>query len=455
MDILENKNHSLENSTGNDKVAERNWRRFVMFRVLFNSRFYYPVIAVLFLDLGLTAAQYTLLNFAWALAIVVTDVPAGALADRIGRKPLVVGASILMVLEMVLLGLAPRNGGMILVICCLANRVLSGMAEGMASGADEALVFDSLAERNRSSEWPLVLDQVMRWQAIGMVIAMLVGGAVYDPVFMSRIGAPFGWHFDLSATLRFPIYLNLLAALLALVIVLGFCEPKNRLFHATPPTAKISGDSKNALLLTIVEAWKWIARTPIAIFVIVVGVTLDSVVRLFLTFSSAYFRAIALPDASYGVLGAILAGLGMIMAPVARRLAKSGTVAQNYGLIIATVFFSLIGVAFRWQYFGILFVFSLWAAIVVLSYLVSYYLNALADAQRRATILSFKGLAFNVGYGFVSLLFAVVLRAVRDPSHSVEAFASSLWSLPVWLAGVTVICALSFRRYGKLLCKRI
>jgi hypothetical protein len=66
--------------------------------------------------------------------------------------------------------------------------------------------------------------------------------------------------------------------------VLGFSEPKDRQSHAAPPTAKISGDSKNALLLTIVEAWKWIARTPIAIFVIVVGVTLDSVVRLFLTF---------------------------------------------------------------------------------------------------------------------------------------------------------------------------
>ena len=60
--------------------ADRNWRRFVLFRVLFNSRFYYPVLAVLFLDLGLSATEYTLLNFAWALAIVCTDVPAGVLA---------------------------------------------------------------------------------------------------------------------------------------------------------------------------------------------------------------------------------------------------------------------------------------------------------------------------------------------------------------------------------------
>src|SRR5271155_640485 len=166
--------------------ADSNWRRFVTFRVLFNARFYYPVLAVLFLDLGLSATEYTLLNFAWALAIVFTDLPAGVLADRIGRKPLVVIAAAFMVLEMIFLSIAPLNGGITLLLCCLANRVLSGMAEGMANGADEALVFDSLAERGRSDEWPKVLAQVMRWQGVGMVIAMLVGGAVYDPLFMER-----------------------------------------------------------------------------------------------------------------------------------------------------------------------------------------------------------------------------------------------------------------------------
>ena len=203
--------------------ADRNWRRFVLFRVLFNSRFYYPVLAILFLDLGLTATEYTLLNFAWAIAIVFTDLPAGVLADRIGRKPLVVAAAGFMVLEMILLSLAPLHGGLVLLLCCLGNRVLSGMAEGMASGADEALVFDSLAERSRSGEWPKVLDQVMRWQGVGMVIAMLVGGAVYDPVFMTRLASSVGLniHFTQGWTLRFPIYLNLLSALLAFIITLG------------------------------------------------------------------------------------------------------------------------------------------------------------------------------------------------------------------------------------------
>src|SRR5450631_3735645 len=216
--------------------ADRNWRRFVLFRVLFNSRFYHPVLAVFFLDLGLSATEYTLLNFAWALAIVFTDLPAGVLADRIGRKPLVVAASVFMVLEMSLLSVAPRNGGIVLLLCCLANRILSGMAEGMASGADEALVFDSLAERGRSKEWPQVLDQVMRWQGVGMVIAMLVGGAVYDPVFMGRIFSAFGANFHLaqSTTLRFPVYLNLVTALATLGIALGLREPAVRETHVAP-----------------------------------------------------------------------------------------------------------------------------------------------------------------------------------------------------------------------------
>src|SRR6202790_5884720 len=125
-------------------AANRNWRRVVLFRVLFSSRFYYPVLAVFFLDLGLSATQYTLLNFSWAIATVCTDLPAGALADRIGRRPLVVAAGAAMVIEMVALCVAPAGGGTLLFLLCLANRLLSGIAEGLASGAAKPLVFDCL-----------------------------------------------------------------------------------------------------------------------------------------------------------------------------------------------------------------------------------------------------------------------------------------------------------------------
>ena len=71
----------------------RNARLFCWFRVFFNARFYYPVLAVFFVDLGLTLDEFAILNVAWAASIVFFELPLGALADRIGRRPLVVAAA--------------------------------------------------------------------------------------------------------------------------------------------------------------------------------------------------------------------------------------------------------------------------------------------------------------------------------------------------------------------------
>ncbi len=425
--------------------ADRNWRRFVWFRVLFNARFYYPVLAVLFLDLGLSATQYTLLNFAWALAIVAVDLPAGVLADRVGRRPLVVAAAGSMVVEMVLLGVAPRHGGTALFLCCLANRLLSGAAEGMASGADEALVFDSLAERGREQEWPRVLDQVTRWQSLGFVVAMLVGGAVYDPAFLNRF---LGTHFGQGTTLRFPIYLNFLSAVAALVVALGLREPGPR---AAPATPAADGAGARGALSHLLAAGGWIARTPLALFAILAGLTLDSIVRLFLTFGSSYYRLIGLPAASYGLIGAALGWRGLAVSPVGRRVVTRGGAAGNFALLAAVILASLAGVALRWPVWGVVFAVPLGMAMSALGYLVSYYLNAAVESRHRATVLSFKGLAFNLGYGLVSLAFAGALRALRDGGSPEQTFGRTLPWLPVWLGLTLVVLTIGFWRSRKAL----
>ena len=79
-----------------------NVRLFILFRVLFNARFYYPVFTILFLDFGLTLSQFALLNAVWAATIVICEVPSGALADSVGRRNLLVFAAALMVIEIAL-----------------------------------------------------------------------------------------------------------------------------------------------------------------------------------------------------------------------------------------------------------------------------------------------------------------------------------------------------------------
>jgi MFS family permease len=434
-------------------VASRNWRRFVLFRVLFNSRFYYPVLAVLFLDLGLSATQYTLLNFAWAIAIVCTDLPAGALADRVGRRPLVVAAAVAMVIEMAVLCVAPVGGGTLLFLLCLTNRLLSGVAEGMASGADEALVFDSLAESGRSAEWPKVLDQVTRSQSVGMVVAMLVGGAIYDPGFMNAIAGTLRLPGGLtqSTTLRFPIYLNLGTAAITLMVALSMREPSRKSTSSDLTAGDRPPVSKETAIEAVLTAGAWIAHVPLALFVILAGLLLDSVARLFLTFSSSYFRLIDLPAASYGLIWAVLGALGFLVSPVARRMVQRGSPARNFFWVAIVTLAALAGLALRWRWGGVIFVFPLGASMVAIGFFLSYYLNALVESNRRATVLSFKGVAFNLGYGLVSLLFAFLLRALRDGGSSEEIFGRTLIWLPLWLALALVTLALFFRRHAALL----
>ena len=66
--------------------AVRNVRLFIAFRIFFNSRFYYPVFTILFLDFGLTLDQFALLNAVWAATIVLLEVPSGAVYSTVNAE---------------------------------------------------------------------------------------------------------------------------------------------------------------------------------------------------------------------------------------------------------------------------------------------------------------------------------------------------------------------------------
>jgi hypothetical protein len=132
-------------------------------------------------------------------------------------------------------------------------------------------------------------------------------------------------------------------------------------------------------------------------------------------------------------------------------MVATNSLARNYALLAVTVLIGLLGVACRWTYGGVIFILPLVGAMMALGYMVSYYLNAMVDSSHRATVLSFKGVAFNLGYGFISLLFALVLRAVRDGGSTQDAVARGLLFLPIWLLFGGLVCALTFRRHYRLL----
>ena len=60
-------------------------------------------------------------------------------------------------------------------------------------------------------------------------------------------------------------------------------------------------------------------------------------------------------------------------------------------------------------------------------FLQSHYLNQLVDSKHRATVLSFRGLAVNVSYGFMSIAFALAVTAVEKADPTTTQTAAFDW----------------------------
>lgn len=419
----------------------RNIPLFIAFRVLFNARWYYPVLGVLFIDLGLTMEQYALLNVAWAVSIVCLEVPSGALADQIGRKRMVVLAAACMVAEMLFFAFAP-SGSPWLFPMLLLNRILSGAAEAAASGADESLAYDSLGQEGRAGDWPAVLARMMRWQSAAFFVTMLLGALAYDPKTMDWIFGATGASFTLSSStaIRLPLYLTLANAVLALVVALAMREPG--LAMERHPTI-------GTTIRQTLGAGKWIVATPAVLFLMLAGLCMDSVIRLFMTVGSNYYRLIALPEASYGVIGSAFGILGFFTPRISQWLVEHRSMAANFASTAALALIGLAGAAVLWPIWGVLAVIPIGVAMSMLQFFLSHYINqSVTDSSLRATVLSFKGLSLNLSYGAIGLLFAGFTRIRGEHVSQDAVFAEALRWLPCFfLVLMAALCAAG----GKLL----
>lgn len=424
----------------------RNLPLFVAFRLLFNARFYYPVFAVIQLDYGLTLAQFAILNTIWAIAIVVLEVPSGALADRIGRKRMVVIAAVLMVAEMAVLAFVPLGNNTIVFWAWVVNRILSGAAEAAASGADEALAYDSIPNAERKTVWPRLLARLMRLSSLAFVIAMLLGAAIYDPGLVNRVLAWFG--FDLIVEkpdlLRFPVYLTLVNALLAVIVSSLMKEP--------PLETECGGES--SLWSGILRAGRWILDRPLVCGLILAALVHDSVLRLFTTTASEYYRLIGIPVAWFGVIGAAFSAIGIFAPKLAEWLVKHWSMHSNYLVLSVVALAGLGSVALALPGWGVVFVAFFGLGFSLIHFFTSHYLNALVDSRQRATVLSFRGLALNLGFGGISLLYGGILRGLQPggapPGGAPESPDSPYRASLLWLPGIFLAMMLAWRLHDRL-----
>jgi len=175
-------------------------------------------------------------------------------------------------------------------------------------------------------------------------------------------------------------------------------------------TCRVS--ARDAFKMTF-RAGRWILATPFALAVISAGFFFDSIVRMVITLSSQYYRVIQVPEALFGLIGSGIALLGLFIPRLALWMSARRSPRFNFLVTAGITMAGLFGMAGFIPLAGLVPAVVLFSAMYLNGFFVSHYLNHITDSGRRATVLSFKGLSYNLAYGLIGLLYSLLVARTR------------------------------------------
>lgn len=195
------------------RAIEANLTRYRWFSAVAWTPFMLPVLVLFWQDNGLDMFEVYLLQGLFAVSVVILEVPTGMVADRLGKRTSLLAACAVLFVSFVGYALGTNFWQF------LAAEIGAAIGAALYSGANTALLYDSLKSLGREEEYTRVQGNARSLQMASFALSNLLGGLIGD--------------YDLRATL----WATTIGPFIAFFIALGFVE-------AAPPS--VSGDIRTA-----------------------------------------------------------------------------------------------------------------------------------------------------------------------------------------------------------------
>jgi MFS family permease len=174
-----------------------------------------PILIPYYVSNNLNSTQIFTIQAAYALSILILEIPSGYLADVIGRKKTMVLGAIFMPVGLAVYALTHTFLSFILAEFIIA------VANSMRSGCDSALIYDTMIQLNEESEYKKFEGRSFYYSRIGTALASILGG-LFALVF-----------------LRLPFYINIATSSLMLPFALSLIEPERKKLEPANPLKDI------------------------------------------------------------------------------------------------------------------------------------------------------------------------------------------------------------------------
>ncbi len=298
------------------------------------------------------------------LLVAALQAPTGALADHIGRKRVLAMSGVLYAIT--ILGFGFTTTYWLLFF----DYVIWAFAQSMRSGADQALLYDSLKAAGRETEFARISGRGFAIQLTAAMVALVAGALVADRVGLDVI-----------------VQVSAVAPLAAAFVTIGFHEPR----------LAVEGRRYwQGLKDGIAFAWGHVqVRYTLLVGSVLLTGTFGPVVLV-----QPFLIEHDVDTSVFGVLQAPIRLLSVLAALLAFRIARSFATGAIFVASCVLIILSYSGLALT----GNDLAFALFGLPAIVSGLtnpvIGAHLNRLIPSERRATVLSGMQLFFSLQVAF-------------------------------------------------------
>ncbi|HET6872556.1 MAG TPA: MFS transporter [Sporolactobacillaceae bacterium] len=260
-------------------IGAHNTRVLFWYNLLGTISFIQPVLTLFYLSRGINDSMILWMMLAWSFAILVGEVPTGMIADRFGAKTAFITGSSVKIVSLSVLIFAHHP------LTFFISQFLSGLSAAFFSGADEALIYDSLKVDQEEDRMDQAMGKIQSAPFLSMLFAVILGAVLAKDLTQSEFILLLG--------------LGVLSEAVGIVILLFITSPATHTAYRDNPFKQVK------------EGVQVIRKTP-QLLVMFLNVTLVFIPAgaIFGNFDQPFLQKAGLPVPYLGIVYAAAAILG-------------------------------------------------------------------------------------------------------------------------------------------------
>jgi MFS family permease len=326
-----------------------------------------PFMIPFYEDNGLTYSQIAILKAIYSISIVVLEIPSGYLADVMGRKKTLIIGSILGFIGFFTYSISYGLIGFIIA------EIILGFGQSLISGADSAMLYDSLDDLGRKDEYTKYEGRIISIGNLSETLAGIAGGIL------------------VGISLRFPYIVQTGVAFIAIPAALSLYEPNRKINALNFGFKYIIRIVKDSLYINKELRWNILHSSIIGAATLTMATLIVQKYLLLIEIPLFYFGII------WPVLNITVGFVALYAYKIESKLKKTNSLIL-ISIIIPLGFIALSQIIGYW---GLLVLLIFYVFRGFATPILKDYINQLCDSEVRATVLSIRNFVIRIFFAII------------------------------------------------------